>query len=126
MYPAKKSYDPAGFGQEHTQIQSAVQLRPAEIRAVQVGTQKAYDQALDLFVPRQKYFWNGFRGVLVGPSTTNAAASALMYPPPSHTSLSAANLSVAAFLVARGPYSFQLGPANQAIIEGQDRTNPFF
>ena len=48
--------DPAGFGQEHTQMQSAVQLTPAEISDVQIGTQKAYTQALRLFIPRQKYF----------------------------------------------------------------------
>ena len=53
-----------------------------------------------------------------------ANQSALMYPAVSHNSVSSANLSLAAFLVTRGPYSFQ--PANQAIIEGQDRANPFF
>ena len=53
-----------------------------------------------------------------------ANQSALMYPAPSHTNLSAANLSLAAFLVTRGPYSYM--SADQATIEGQDVANHFF
>ena len=53
-----------------------------------------------------------------------ANQSALMYPAPSHTSLSAANLSLAAFLVTRGPFSYMA--ADQGTVEGRDRANPFF
>lgn len=131
--------DPAGYGQEHPQIQSAVQLSPTEITALQTGTQRAWSLALRLFVPRGKYFWNALRGVPGWPNSTNetqcaqwmklqckrpANQSAVLYAAVSHTDMAAANLSIAAFLVTRGPHSF-VG-AHQGTIEGQDKADPFF
>lgn len=131
--------DPAGYGQEHPQIQSAVQLSPSDIVALQAGTQAAYSRALAVLIPKGKYFWNAFRGVPAGPSASDTAScvswmrtqcgraaneSAVMYAPPSATNLSAANLSIAAFLVTRGAHSY-IG-ADSNTIQGQDHSNPFY
>jgi hypothetical protein len=131
--------DPAGYGQEHPQIQTAVQLSQAEIVALQAGTQAAYSRALELFIPRGKYYWNAFRGVPAGPSATDAAAcvswmrvqcgrppneSAVMYPPPSATNLSEAVLSIAAFLVTRGAHSYLA--ADVMTIQARNRSDPFY
>jgi hypothetical protein len=113
--------DPAGYGQEHLQIQSAVQLDATEIQQLQEGTQRAYNNALAMFLPLKKYFWNGFRSVDGWPSANDAAAcsswmrsqctrptneSAVMYSMVSSTDMAAAKVSIAAFLVTRGAHSY--------------------
>jgi hypothetical protein len=131
--------DPAGYGQEHPQIQSAVQLTQHEIASLQAGTQQAYTSALALFVPAKKYFWNAFRGLPAGPSATNKVActswmraqctrpaneSAVVYPAPSSSSIISANLSIAAFLVTRGAHSFM--NADKGVVEERDSLSPFY
>jgi len=130
--------DPAGYGQEHPSIQTAVQLTATEIAALQLGTQTAYNKAFQLFLPAKKYFWNAMRDVPAGPGMDPAACmswmrtqctrpaneSAVLYPPPSVKSLSDAKLSLAAFLVTRGAHSYI--SANQATIENQDTSDPFY
>ena len=133
------SDDPAGYGQEHPAIQSAVQLTPSDVAELQAGTQQAWTQALEKMVPMGKYFYQAFRSAPPGPSaTSNAACSswmrtqcavpsnttAIFYNGVSSTDMHAANFSIASFLVVRGAYSYIT--ADQATIERQDEHNPFY
>ena len=86
---------------------------------------------------KQKYIIQAYRG---GPPGAPAKAgcvdwmrqqcaarsneSATIYGGPSTTDLKAANLTIAAFLVSRGPYS--LINADVATIEGRDKSNPAY
>eukprot|EP00747_Dinoflagellata_sp_TGD_P122383 gnl/TRDRNA2_/TRDRNA2_173612_c1_seq1.p1 gnl/TRDRNA2_/TRDRNA2_173612_c1~~gnl/TRDRNA2_/TRDRNA2_173612_c1_seq1.p1 ORF type:complete len:441 (+),score=32.31 gnl/TRDRNA2_/TRDRNA2_173612_c1_seq1:50-1372(+) len=131
--------DPAGYGQEHPAVQTAVQLSAAEIRALQYGTQVAWNRALNMMIQRKKFVYQAFRGVSAGPSSTSGVActqwmreqcgrpannSAVIYPQPSSTDLKAANLSIASFLVTRGAYSYIA--ANSDVIENRNSSDPFY
>ena len=122
---------------EHPQVQSAVQLTSSEITALQKGTQRAWWKAFDLLRAKQKYIIQAYRaGPPAGPPKAGCAdwmrhqcsrlsnESAVIYGGPSATNLQAANLTIAAFLVSRGPYS--LINADAAIIEGRDKYNPAY
>ena len=114
--------DPAGYGQEHPAVQAATQLTPPEIAALQIGTQQAWMKALALLTADRKYIPQAYR---VPPPFYAADAAnctswmrAMCAVPANEStlvfqgapgwktptgSMAASNMSVAAFLVARGP-----------------------
>lgn len=133
--------DPTGYGAEHPVVQSAVQLSPTEIAMLQAGTQRAWSKALALLTDAGKYVAQAFRlpppfnaSIQAnGPACTAwmrtqcavpANESALTFLGPGTIIDASANMSLAAFLVARGPYSFIQAPRD--VIEGQDWENPIF
>ena len=116
-----------------------MQLEPAEVTALQQGTQKAWTAALNLLLKKQKYISQAFRGLPAGPNGVDAAAcaswmrtqcarpaneSAVIYGTASPTNMSAANLSIAAFLVTRGAHSYQ--SADKPTVEGRDASSPLY
>ena len=124
--------DPGGFGQEHPSVQAWVQLTPAEVTALQRGTQQAWMQGLALLAKAKKYIAQAYRITPpFVPSPTTACASwmrsqcavpanesTLVFPP------AKGNLSMAAFLVARGPFAY-IG-ASKATIENGTSSDPLF
>jgi hypothetical protein len=125
--------DPAGYGQEHPSIQSVVQLTPPEVAALQLGTQLAWRKALDLMLPAKKYIIQAFRGAPPLPSSNPVACASWMRAqcavPANESTLvfpggGGSNISVAAFLVARGPYSLISAPVEN-IMRG-DWSDPVF
>lgn len=132
--------DPGGYGQEHPQVQSVVQLTDVDIAALQLGTQQAWNKALALMLPKKKYIYQAFKGALPVPTLTSTRAdcaskmkalcsvptneSAIFYPGPSKTDAAAANLTIAAFLVSRGPFSYI--SADVGTVESRDWENPAY
>jgi hypothetical protein len=123
--------DPAGYGQEHPAIQSVVQLSPAEVAALQLGTQQAWLKALGMLLPRKKYIMQAYSNVVFPSSSTPAVCASWMrqqctVPANESTSIFVVghdvNMSVAAFLVARGPFS--LITMSKAVIEGRNYSDP--
>lgn len=123
--------DPSGYGQEHPAIQSVVQLTPAETAALQLGTQQAWLKALELLLPKKKYIIQAYGGLSFPSSSTPAACAVWMrtqcaVPANESTSIFAVgrdvNMSVAAFLVVRGPFS--LITMSKAVIEGRNWSDP--
>lgn len=122
---------------EHPQVQTAVQLNSSEIVRLQKGTQDAWWKAFNLLRSKQKYIIQAYRG---GPPSTppvggcvdwmrqQCAAlsneSAAIYGGPSTTNRQAANLTIAAFLISRGPHS--LINADVPTIEGRNQSNPAY
>jgi len=113
--------DPGGYGQEHPSVQSATQLSPNEIADLQRGTQAAWTNALALLTAAKKYIVQAYRIPPPFPSEDPAACaswmrqqcrvpaneSTLVYGLGVPSGISAAvNMSIAAFLVVRGPYSY--------------------
>jgi hypothetical protein len=133
--------DPPGYGSEHPIVQSVVQLTKAEIVALQVGTQRAWTQALALVTRAKKYIAQAFQipPVFDAGVQSNVSAcaawmrqqcavrtneSALAYLGPGSTTDATPNMSMAAYLVVRGPYSFIQAPS--AVIQGRDWTDPAY
>jgi len=133
--------DPTGYGAEHPIVQTVVQLTAAEITALQIGTQKAWLKALGLMTAAGKYIAQAFR--LPPPFTAEvqrdskqcaawmraacavpANESTLAYLGAGSTVDAVANMSLAAFLVSRGPYSVIQAPT--PVINGGDWTDPTF
>jgi hypothetical protein len=112
-----------------------VQLTPSEVAALQLGTQQAWLKALGILLPANKYIIQAFRGPPPFPAASDAAGcsawmraqcavpaneSTLIYGVNSHD----VNMSVAAFLVTRGPFSLIGAP--KAAIEGRDWSDSVF
>ena len=134
--------DPSGYGAEHPAVQSAVQLSDLEIRALQAGTQRAWSKALALLTKAKKYIPQAYRttppfvfnGTAAGQKSCAtwmrrqcalpANESTQVYPPASANPVGVGRMSVAAFLVSRGPYSY-LG-AQQTTINAGDWSDPLF
>ena len=123
--------DPAGYGQEHPAIQSVVQLNPAEVAALQLGTQLAWLKALHMLLPMKKYIMQAYSNVAFPSGSTPATCAGWMrtqcaVPANESTSIFVVghdvNMSVAAFLVARGPFS--LITMSKAVIEGRNLSDP--
>jgi hypothetical protein len=123
--------DPSGYGQEHPAVQSMVQLTPAEVAELQLGTQQAWLKALHMLLPKKKYIIQAYSNVAFPSGSTTAVCSQWMRKQcavPANESTSTfvvghdVNMSVAAFLVARGPYS--LITMNKAVIEGRNWSDP--
>ena len=129
--------DPGGYGAEHPAVQAAVQLSDAEIVTLQRATQQAWTNGLALLTAAKKYIAQAYR---ITPAfaarppqactawmrqmcAVPANESTLVFPQPSYP-MAAANMSVASFLVARGPHSY-LG-AQYTVIEGGNWSDPLF
>ena len=123
--------DPAGYGQEHPAIQSVVQLTPVEVAALQLGTQEAWLKTLGTLLPRKKYIMQAYSNVAFPSGATPVACASWMRQQCAvlaneSTSIFVVghdvNMSVAAFLVARGPFS--LITMSKAVIEGRNWSDP--
>lgn len=114
--------DPPGYGQHPCNLWT-----PIDIRELQLGTQKAWNQPLALLTRAKKYIAQAFQMPLsfdagVQANVTACTAwmramcavlandSAITFLGPGANSDTAANMSIAACLVARGPYSFVKPP----------------
>ena len=134
--------DPAGYGQEHPAIQSAVQLTPSEIAALQLGTQRAWQKALALLLPAKKYIIQAFRSTTaLNISDPTACASWMRaqcaVPANESTVIYGGaigkpgtpgevtnNATIAGFLVTRGPHALINAPV--AVIEGGSMSDPLY
>ena len=123
--------DPSGYGQEHPSVQSMVQLTPPEVAQLQLGTQQAWLKALRLLLPKEKYIMQAYSNVAFPSGSTAPVCAGWMRAQcavPANESTSTfvvghdVNMSVAAFLVARGPYS--LITMSKAVIEGRNWSDP--
>jgi len=132
--------DPGGYGQEHGAIQSAAQLTDADIEALQLGTQRSWMKALSLVTKAKKYFPQAYR--TTPPFTYNTTAAGIascsnwmqtqcavphnestqVYP--QATAAATANMSIASFLVSRGPHSYLGAP--YAVVNAGDWADPLF
>ena len=118
-----------------------MQLTADEILALQLGTQQAWTKALALVTKAKKYFPQAYRTTppFVYNSTAAGAASCAGWMrrqcavpgnestqtfPPAQGPLPAAEMAIAAFLVARGPHSYLSAPA--ATINRGDWSDPIF
>lgn len=126
-----------------------VQLSPTDMELYYTGIQTAWSRALQLLRENKKYIFQAYQGPLnaVGPgvvgnpsssNVTECAAwlrlacakrdneSARVYSAPSTTDMHDANMSIATFLIARGPHS--MISADPSVIEDQrgNRSNPFY
>jgi len=113
-------------------VQASVQLSPAAITALQRGTQQSWMQGLELLAKAKKYIAQAYR--ITPPFVSSPAAacaswmraqcavpaneSTLVFPP------AKGNTSMAAFLVARGPFAY-IGAA-KATIENGTSSDPLF
>jgi hypothetical protein len=132
--------DTGGYGQEHGAVQSAVQLSDNEIVELQTGTQQAWTKALALVTKAKKYFPQAYRTTppFVFNTTTAGIASCSTWMRhqcavphnestqvfPQVTVAQTAQMTIAAFLVARGPFSY-LGAPMTLINEG-DWSDPLY
>lgn len=128
--------DPGGYGQEHPSVQSAVQLSDAEIGALQAGTQQAWAQGLELLTAAGKYIAQAYRITPPFNSTDPQACASWMRAQcavpanestlvfnPANGPAAQANMSLAAFLVARGPFSYIGGQQDHTYKTGIDGGN---
>ena len=133
--------DPGGLGAEHAAVASALQLTDAEVDALQLGAQQAWTKALALLIKAGKYVPQAFRTtppfVYGGSAVEQASCAQWMrqqcavpanestqtYPAAGGTEASA-RMAIAAFLVARGPWSYLSAPT--AIINAGDVGDPIY
>lgn len=111
-----------------------MQLTPSEVAALQLGTQRAWLRALELLLPAKKYIIQAFRGPPPFPAPFNAASCSEWMRtqcavPANESTLiygvgGDVNMSVAAFLIVRGPFSLIGAP--KSAIEGRNYSDPIF
>jgi len=129
--------DPPGYGAEHPAVQSAVQLDGDEIAALQLGTQQAWTKALALLTQAKKYFPQAYRTTPPFAYNTTAAGVAsctswmrAQCALPANESTQTygtnapSNMTVASFLVSRGPWSYLSAPGG--LIPAGDWSDPNF